>query len=117
MYRNILIVDDSKVSRMIIKKIILEVVPDIEISEAACGDEALDQMADNTFEAAIVDFHMPGIDGLALAGKLKELQPSLAITMMTANIQHEIEERATALGVGYLTKPPRKDDIAAFLES
>jgi len=116
MHNTILIVDDSKVSRMIIKKIVSEIAPDATLIEAANGDEALEKLAADPIEAIIVDYHMPGMNGLELAEKLKELKPALAITMLTANIQKEINERADALGVGYLTKPPKKNELQEFLE-
>ena len=81
MYGNVLIVDDSKVSRMITKKIVLENSPNISILEAASGDEALELLKSNEPEAAILDFHMPGLTGLELAEKLKDLMPNLVITM------------------------------------
>jgi two-component system, chemotaxis family, chemotaxis protein CheY len=81
MYGNVLIVDDSKVSRMITKKIVLEISPNISILEAASGDEALELLKSNEPEAAILDFHMPGLTGLELAEKLKDLMPNLVITM------------------------------------
>ena len=115
MHNRILIVDDSKVSRMIVKKIVSGIAPDAMLIEASNGDDALEQMAANDFDAAIVDFHMPGMSGLELVAKLKELSPELAITLLTANIQKEIGERAEALGVGYLTKPPQKDALEKFL--
>ncbi len=115
MYGNVLIVDDSKVSRMITKKIVLEISPNISILEAASGDEALELLKSNEPEAAILDFHMPGLTGLELAEKLKDLMPNLVITMLTANIQNEIKAQAEALGVGYLTKPAKKEDLETFL--
>jgi len=115
MHNNVMIVDDSKVSRMIIKKIVSEIAPDATLIEAANSDEALEKLASNDIDAVVVDFHMPGLNGLELAEKLKELRPTLDVTMLTANIQKEIKERADALGVGYLTKPPKKDELQEFL--
>ncbi|MBT4039057.1 MAG: response regulator, partial [Rhodospirillales bacterium] len=47
----------------------------------ASGDEALELLKSNEPEAAILDFHMPGLTGLELAEKLKDLMPNLVITM------------------------------------
>ncbi|MBT4628080.1 MAG: response regulator, partial [Rhodospirillales bacterium] len=66
---------------MITKKIVLEISPNISILEAASGDEALELLKSNEPEAAILDFHMPGLTGLELAEKLKDLMPNLVITM------------------------------------
>ena len=115
MYRKIMIVDDSKVSRMIVKKTILEISPDMEIIEAGDGNQAMESLARNEIEAAILDFHMPGLNGLELAEMLLKINPDLPITMLTANIQHEIQERAESLGIGYLAKPAKKDELEAFV--
>ena len=115
MFQSIMIVDDSKVSRMMIKRIISEIAPAANLIEAANGDEALALLGENDVDAAVVDFHMPGIDGLQLVEQMKATQPDLPITLMTANIQNEIKNRAEELGVGYLTKPAKKEDLASFL--
>ena len=115
MYASVLIVDDSKVSRMMIKKIIAEISPETTVFEAADGNEALSSLKENDIKAAIVDFHMPGIDGLELTEKIRAIDADLPVTLLTANIQNEIKKRADELDAGYLSKPANKDDLADFL--
>ena len=115
MYHKIMIVDDSKVSRMILKKTISEITSDVTIIEASNADEAVEKLSSEEIEAAILDFHMPGLNGLDLAEKLINLQPALVITMLTANIQNEIKDRAKALNIGYLAKPVNKAKIETFI--
>ena len=117
MYKKILIVDDSKVSRMIIKKAIKENCPEMIFVEAADAVEALEKIEVEEVEAAILDFHMPGMDGLELAEKIKSLRPDLPITMLTANIQEEFIEKSAELGIGYMSKPPKKDLLLTFLSN
>lgn len=108
MYRTILLVDDSRVSRMMTRKTVGAILPDATIIEAANGQEALEKLASEDIDAAVLDFHMPGMTGLELAEKIKAQQPKLPVTLLTANIQNETKERAAALGAGYLTKPVKK---------
>jgi len=115
MAKTVLIVDDSRVARMILKKLISESASDWTIEEVGGAAEALTYFEEKTADAAILDFHMPGIDGLELAGILRSSNSDLPMIMLTANIQKEIEERAAELGVGFLTKPVDKDKLVAFL--
>jgi len=111
MYHKIMIVDDSKVSRMIIKKTISEITSVVTIIEASSADEAVEKLGAEEIEAAILDFHMPGLNVLDLAEKLIHLHPALVITMLTANIQNEIKDRDKALNIGYLAKQVNKADL------
>lgn len=114
-YQTLLVVDDSKVSRMMTKKIVTQINPDALFVEAAGGEEALSALGANVVDAAVIDFHMPGMDGLELVEKVKTLQPDLPVVLLTANIQKEIKERAEKLGAGYLTKPAKLEDLEAFM--
>jgi CheY-like chemotaxis protein len=111
-----LIVDDSKVARMILSRMIKEIDSGWEIIEAADGAEGIDVAKAREPGTVVMDFNMPGIDGVDAARQIKELLPDAKITILTANIQKSTEEKAEKIGVGFLTKPLEKDDLAAFLK-
>lgn len=115
MSKRILIVDDSRVARMILSRVIHEIDADWVISEAASGTEAVEHSKQNNPGAVILDFSMPGMDGLDTARQLRDFLPNTPITLLTANIQKSIEKEAEKIGIGFLTKPVKKDEIAAFL--
>ena len=112
----ILVVDDSMVSRMMIKAIIKEYLPDAFIIEAGNGEEALEKAGKSDgIDIALVDYNMPGITGLEL---FKQLQLTLSITqraLLTANIQDAIRIEAEAFGVIFLNKPINEKIISMFL--
>ena len=113
---NILVVDDSKVSRMLINNFIKDKRPDWLISEAANADEAL-QLADNTnFNYASVDINMPGMDGLELTERLHENYPLLRVCLLSANIQQSSQQRAKELGAGFVKKPITEQCINAAID-
>lgn len=74
------------------------------------GESALEWVAHHTVDAAFLDMEMPGIHGLALAKRLRELQPALRVVFVTAYNQYALD----AWGVdatGYVLKPYTAADI------
>ena len=116
----ILIVDDSRVSRLLSRQFILAYRPDWKIEEAATGEEALDKLDSVSPDLILLDVNMPGMGGLAAVEKLRVKQPSVNITLMTANVQDATRNRARELGVGFAEKPiteARIQNIIATLET
>lgn len=113
--KTILVVDDSKVSRMLIKCIINDVEPNWIIVESANGDEALKVTESLEIDLMILDYNMPGIDGLTLAKELKERFPDSSISLLTANIQSATENKARDLGVDFVKKPITEEKIKGIL--
>jgi len=104
--KTILIVDDSTVSRMMIKTKIISMKPDWEILEAKDGDQALSVTKEHAdIDYFSVDLNMPGMDGLELIEKLQDSYSSSQIALLTANIQEEIFKRSMKLGAACFNKP------------
>ena len=118
MSKTILVVDDSLVSRMMIKAIIESHVPSVDIIEAGSGAQALDKISkDSAIDIAFVDFNMPGMTGLELISEMSEVITVPKIALLTANIQDEIKEQALAAGVTFLNKPINEEVITTFLHN
>jgi len=114
--KNILIVDDSKVSRMLIRAHILAQRPDWIISEAACGEEAI-ALADTTLvDYCTMDINMPGIPGTDAAERILANHPSIKIVIFSANIQETHQNRAHALASILVAKPVTEKSIALTLD-
>lgn len=114
----ILVVDDSRVSRMLSRQFILQKHADWTIAEAASGEEAIDKLQSVTPDLVLLDLNMPGMGGLAAVEKIREKCPTARITLLTANVQDAIRERAAALGIGFAEKPiteARIDQVIAPL--
>lgn len=111
----VLIVDDSRLSRMMIRTFISQTYPDWEILEASNGQEALEKTAARQVDVMTIDFNMPGMDGLTLASTLKTRYPQAHITLLTANIQESIRHKAEAAGLNFLSKPITEHNVLAFL--
>ncbi len=90
----LLIVDDSKLARMAAAKALKALYPDWAHVEAANGDEAVSLAKETSFDIALLDFNMPGRDGLQLAVDLLKLRPSIPLAVVSANHQAEVVGRA-----------------------
>lgn len=101
----ILVVDDSRASRMLIVAIIKNELPNASIIEASNGDEAVVLMASNKPDLAILDMNMPGMTGLELAAKIADKSPATIRTLLTANIQESTRLEAEENGVRFFKKP------------
>jgi CheY-like chemotaxis protein len=112
----LLIVDDSKLARMSANKALKNLHPDWARVEAANGDEAISLAKETAFDIALLDFNMPGRDGLQLAADLLALRPSTPLAIVSANHQAEIIARAKDIGAVFLTKPLNEQALGAFLE-
>ena len=111
----LLIVDDSKLARMAATKALKNLYPDWTRVEAANGDEAVVLAGETAFDIALLDFNMPGRDGLQVAAELRALRPSTPLAIVSANHQAEIIARATDIGAVFLTKPLNEQALGAFL--
>lgn len=105
MSKKILIVDDSRLSRMIIKALISDKRPDWEIKDVANAEEALKLVAQESFDGVTLDVNMPGKDGLTLGKELREILPNAALIIITANIQDSVRDTAHEYGLNFVTKP------------
>lgn len=115
-----LVVDDSRLARMVVRKGLLELHPGSTILEAASGTEA-DRIvaersaADLPIAAVLIDFNMPDEDGLELLARLRAGHPELPLAIVSANAQTDIINRARALDAGFVEKPVSRDALARFL--
>jgi CheY-like chemotaxis protein len=111
----VLIVDDSKLARMAVTKALTSLRPDWPRIEATNADEALALARQSAIDVALLDFNMPGRDGLALAAEIRALDPQIAVALISANVQQEILDRAHQVGATFLPKPLTTEVIGAFL--
>jgi CheY-like chemotaxis protein len=63
----VLVVDDSRVSRMMARQFILSAKPGWAIEEAGTGEEALEKVKTVSPKLILIDVNMPGIGGMAAA--------------------------------------------------
>jgi DNA-binding NarL/FixJ family response regulator len=113
----ILIVDDSKLARMAVGKALNTLYPDWVRIEASNAEEAAAAVKEKTPDIALLDFNMPGRDGLDLAAELRRSHPRMPIGVVSANRQTEIVNRAREAGATFLGKPLTEEALAEFLKT
>ncbi|BAE52956.1 response regulator transcription factor [Paramagnetospirillum magneticum] len=113
--RTVLLVDDSRVARMMTRSVVESACPDWVIWEASSGEEALDLALTTPPDFVLLDVNMPGMGGLEAARQFRARFPAVAVSLLTANIQDSIRDEASQLQIGYISKPLRDDLLIRFL--
>jgi two-component system response regulator AlgR len=113
----VLIVDDEAPARSRLRALLADCrAPGAEVvAEAAHGDGALKQLAQARFDLVLLDVHMPGIDGVALARRMREQPNAPAVVFVTAYAAHAVTAFELE-AVDYLTKPVRAERLQQALQ-
>lgn len=114
--KTLLVVDDSKIARLMLKNFVADRQPEWSILEAGGVDEALDVVKQHKIDYFSVDLNMPGRDGFELIEALKQSHPACPIVLMTANIQDATHERSRALDITCINKPVTEDSVDQLLK-
>src|SRR5215208_4638045 len=107
---SILIIDDEEIMREILEALLTR--DGYQVRMAASGEEGLELARATTFDVAIVDVMMPGMDGLATLDELKKIDDDLPALMVTAFASVETAIAAMKRGAfDYITKPFKNDEV------
>jgi CheY-like chemotaxis protein len=108
----VLVVDDSSTMRSIVRKILSASRFRMQVEEASEGIAALKQIASGHFELVILDYQMPGLNGLETLSEIKRKTPQVSVVLMTSGPDEALAERARAAGAAaFLRKPFYATDI------
>ena len=111
----VLIVDDSKLARIVVAKAIAAVKPEWTRVEAGNAEEAETLLDRGDVDLMVVDYNMPGCNGLELVDRVRARFADMPIALATANVQDEIVARARSLNVTFVAKPITEDGLRGFL--
>jgi len=111
----ILIIDDAKFTRTMLKRMINELGH--EIIEAANGREGLDMICNEQPDIVLVDIHMPEMDGIELLTVLSETHTDVHVIVVSADVQEITKDKCINLGVSeFFNKPPDKEKLKIAIE-
>ena len=106
----ILVVDDSKSARLRIVQSLSRY--DVDIIEAADGDQAIRLIENQHFSAIFSDMEMPNVDGMELLSKLRNLDDAPPAFIVSSRDEPSIRDAAANMGAaGYLIKPLVDDEL------
>ena len=112
--KSCLIVDDSRVIRMVARKILEEL--EFETEEAADGQEAVDQCAKKMPDAVLLDWNMPVKSGIDFLRDLRAMPGGDTPIVVFCTTENDIEHIQEAIEAGaneYIMKPFDSEIIQA----
>ncbi len=101
---SILIVDDDKDIRSNVADILVDLGYDA--CTAGDGPQAMALVQQRGFDVALLDFRMPGMDGLTLYRKICQLRPGMAGLLITAYAADELTDEALQAGIRQVVRKP-----------
>ncbi|HCL85975.1 MAG TPA: DNA-binding response regulator [Comamonadaceae bacterium] len=114
---HILIVDDEPLARSRLRRLLADCGPHYRVGEAQHAADALAKLQGpgaSAVDVVLLDIHMPGMDGMALAHQLRALPEPPAIVFVTAHSGHALSAFELD-AVDYLTKPVRLERLQQAL--
>src|SRR6187401_1844390 len=112
--RRVLVLDDEKLVRWSLSERLK--ADGYEPVEAASVAEAMSATARANIDAAILDYHLPDGDGIAVLKRLRQDDPDLPVIMLTANTDVDIVVEAVKAGASdYVAKPFEVHDVSLRL--
>ena len=111
----ILVVEDGQSQRDMLRDFLAGEGHDL--SDAANGEKALKMMKNGYFDLVLLDYKMPGMDGMAVLKEVKDLNPEIDVILMTAYGTIETAVKAMKAGAAdYITKPIELEELLLLIE-
>lgn len=112
-----LLVDDEPLARSRLRTLLAECNSPAAEATAEAGNaaQAMEHLRRQQFDGILLDIHMPGADGLALAQVLRTLADAPAVVFVTAYAEHAVTAFELE-AVDYLTKPVRLERLETALQ-
>ena len=103
----ILIVEDEANIRRVLRKILVDVDNNINVSEAVDGVEAITMVDEKSYDLVLCDIKMPKKDGIEVLAHIQKVSPQSAVVMISGHGDLETAVKAMRMGAyDYISKPP-----------
>jgi len=110
----VLVVDDERNTRIVLKKLLAGKGYEVDVAED--GEEALRWLKVHQCDVMLIDYKMPGLNGVEVCRKVRELYPDITPIIVTAHGTIDTAVRAMREGAyDYLTKPVNPDELLMTL--
>ena len=112
----IMLVDDHRLVRAGLRRVLQEVADMNVVAEASSGEEALDLARSCEPDVVLMDLNMPGIGGLECTRRLLQRSPRTRVIAVSMHMEEPYPSRLLAGGaVGYLSKDSAADEVVAAI--
>ncbi len=112
---NILVVEDGQSQREMLRDFLLK--EGHSVAEAASGEEGVEAVGHRAFDLVLLDYKMPGMDGMQVLQEVKRLNPETDVVIITAYGTIETAVDAMKAGaVDYITKPLEFDELLLLID-
>jgi DNA-binding NarL/FixJ family response regulator len=113
-----LIADDHALVRKGLRDVLREGAEPAVVGEAANGLEALELARAESWDLAILDITMPGLNGVAVLRTLKEEQPQLPVVMLSMHSgEHYVRKSFQSGASAYLSKESAPDELIVAIRT
>ncbi len=103
----ILIIEDERAIRNVLKNILSDEDKSYQIEEAEHGKQAIDKMVESDFDLALCDIKMPGMDGIEVLDHIRKNHPDTAVIMISGHGDLDTAVESMRKGAyDYISKPP-----------
>ena len=114
--KTLLIVDDSRVSRLMIRTLVAARRPDWVLQECENGDDALVRLQHSVPDYVTMDINMPGTIGTDVAERILQVHPQVRMVVFSANVQTVHQTRASTMGAHFVAKPVNDRSVQQALK-
>ena len=112
---SILVVEDGQSQREMLCEFLSG--KGFDVSDVDRGDKALERVKNDYFDLLLIDFKMPGMDGMQVLEEIKRINPEIDVIMMTAYGTVETAVKAIKTGASdYITKPIELEELLILIE-
>ncbi len=111
---NVLVIDDDDALRQLLVEIVTQ--KGHQVVAAASAEDGLKHLPVWTFQVALLDQNLPGLEGLVLGEYLRRNNPDMTIALVTGEDDPRIEKRTRDLSITFVAKPFQPADIWHVLD-
>jgi len=113
----ILVADEHEIFRKGVKGLLKESNDKFEIDEANNGQEVMEKIWKNNYDAVLLDISMPGRNGIDILKQLKGYKPDLQVLILSTYPEKQFAMRALKAGAaGFLTKAVKSDELVTAIQ-
>jgi DNA-binding NarL/FixJ family response regulator len=110
----IFVADDNQAVRNYLRSLLELRSSWLVCGEAPTGTEALQRLKDNPPDLILLDFQMPGLNGIDVAREITRLFPEIPILMITIHLSNQLAEEAKKVGIRGVCL---KSDVGSIVEA